>query len=734
MARKAKRNSKSNYWLVVTPIIILTFAVISFMKLGVIGSVMDNMFRYLFGDGFYILCLFDLAYYIYYLLYRKHHGFKWNVFISVCIFNLLILLFYSLQFNKELKGFEILSHYFVSYTKTIFTTTNQQFLGGLLGSFIYSLFSFLLDPLGTIVLMVSLAFIAILLLVPYRVYRQSAHKIKDKTEEIIDQSEKRRIETKKTSFRNIEIDKDESEVVETKTLLQEFKEVKESPKLKVEAKKEKKEEVSKPVLPIRSNEDYTLPGLQLLNELSKTGTGSINKSAANIKGERVVEILNSFDVPCELSAIHIGPSVTKFEIKPDSGVKISKILGLQNNIKMELAAKSIRIEAPIPGISAVGIEIPNVEASPVPMLDLMQNIPSNKLHEPLLCALGRDIMGKPIYCELNKMPHLLIAGATGSGKSVCTNAIISSILMRCHPDDVKLMLIDPKRVEFLPYKDVPHLFWPVIDDSNKAANALKRAVAIMEERYQLLAETGVRNIESYNQKVIEFNKTAKEEEKMFSMPYMVIIIDELADLMIVAGKDVEASIQQITQKARAAGIHLIVATQRPSTDVITGVIKANIPSRIAFAVASQIDSRTILDAKGAEDLLGKGDMLYVPMGTPNPTRVQGVFITDEEIARIADFTRSQKAPNYEDSYYELESINMPGSQGGIMAKFDDDLYDEVKEYIISIQKCSASIVQRRFAVGYNRAARLVDMLEENGVVGPAQGSKPREVYYKNEES
>ena len=478
---------------------------------------------------------------------------------------------------------------------------------------------------------------------------------------------------------------------------------------------------------------YTLPNpYENFLDAYSSKSSSINKTSSEVKGEKVIEILHNFGIDAKLLNTYIGPSVTKFEIKPDSSVKINKIMNISDNIKMELAAKDIRIEAPIPGRSAVGIEIPNVEPVPVRMLDLMKDIPSDKKKIPLLFALGKDLMGKAVYCDLAKMPHLLIAGATGSGKSVCINAIITSFLLRTNPDDVKLVLVDPKKVEFTPYKDIPHLLWPIIDDSQMASNMLKKVVVMMEERYDLFAQCGVRNIEAYNQAIKEGNY----EDEMPKLPYMVVIIDELADLMAIAGKDVELSIQRITQLARASGIHLIVATQRPSTDVITGLIKSNIPSRISFAVASSIDSRTILDQTGAERLLGNGDMLYYPQGETAPIRMQGVYVTDKEINKITKYVKTQAEPEYEDSYYEFLT-NMNGStvMSSTSANADamDSLYDEVVEFVKVQQKASTSLLQRRFGIGYNRAARLIDTLEDRGVIGPANGSKPREVYLKVDE-
>ena len=488
----------------------------------------------------------------------------------------------------------------------------------------------------------------------------------------------------------------------------------------------------------RSNSAYRLPKpYEEFLEAAKSTSSSVNKTSAAVKGEKVIEILSNFGIQATLLNTYIGPSVTKFEIKPDSSVKINKIMNISDNIKMELAAKDIRIEAPIPGRSAVGIEIPNVEPIPVRMLDLIKGVPAEKRKLPLLFCLGKDLMGKPVYCDLSKMPHLLIAGATGSGKSVCINSIITSFLLRTNPDDVKLVLVDPKKVEFTPYKDIPHLLWPIIDDPVMASNMLKKVVVIMEERYDAFATVGVRNIDGFNSYVSEYNENLKSgEDQMNRMPYMVVIIDELADLMAIAGKDVELSIQRITQLARASGIHLIVATQRPSTDVITGLIKSNIPSRISFAVASSIDSRTILDQTGAERLLGNGDMLYYPQGETAPIRMQGVFVTDKEINKITSYVKSQAKPDYEDSYYEFLT-NMNGttvmSASSVNADSQDSLYDDVVEFVRAQQKASTSLLQRRFGIGYNRAARLIDTLEDRGIIGPANGSKPREVYLKEED-
>ncbi len=446
--------------------------------------------------------------------------------------------------------------------------------------------------------------------------------------------------------------------------------------------------------------------------------------------ENLERVLNDFQIKGQVVEIHIGPAVTQYEVKVPSGTKVSRISGINKEIALALAAKDVRIQAPIPGKSTIGIEIPNPSISMVKFKEVLSYSGNDKGN--ILVALGKDIMGKPQLSDLSKMPHLLIAGSTGSGKSVCTNTIICSILMRYKPDEVKLMLVDPKKVELSNYNGVPHLLCPVVSDPKKASVALQKLVAEMEKRYDLFSEKNVKNIAGYNDLIDKENKNS--DNKVPRMHYIVAIIDELADLMLVASKEVEDSIMRITQMARAAGIHLIVATQRPSTDVITGVVKANIPSRIAFAVASNIDSRTILDSSGAEKLLGKGDMLYLPMGENVPTRIQGCFINDDEIKRIIDHVCKQQSAHYDEA---MENLNVSGN--GIHGlpdekeEFDDPLYNEIVEFAIQTGKVSTSLLQRRFRLGYNRAARVVDLLEERGICGPANGSKPREVLVKLEE-
>ncbi|MFQ3877388.1 DNA translocase FtsK [Staphylococcus xylosus] len=463
------------------------------------------------------------------------------------------------------------------------------------------------------------------------------------------------------------------------------------------------------------NEAYSLPPLTLLKQPAKQKATS--KAEVQKKGQLLETTLKNFGVDARVTQIKIGPAVTQYEIQPAQGVKVSKIVNLHNDIALALAAKDIRIEAPIPGRSAVGIEVPNDKISLVSLKEVLDEkfLAKNKLE----VGLGRDISGEPITVELNKMPHMLVAGSTGSGKSVCINGIITSILLNAKPHEVKLMLIDPKMVELNIYNGIPHLLIPVVTNPHKASQALEKVVAEMERRYDLFQHSSTRNIEGYNEAIRRQN--AELEEKQSELPYIVVIVDELADLMMVAGKEVENAIQRITQMARAAGIHLIIATQRPSVDVITGLIKNNIPSRIAFAVSSQIDSRTIIDSSGADKLLGKGDMLYVANGGSTRTRVQGAFLSDQEVQDVVNYVVEQQKANY---VKEMEP-DAPVDKSEM--KSEDALYDEAYLFVLEQQKASTSLLQRQFRIGYNRASRLMDDLERNQVIGPQKGSKPRQI-------
>ena len=468
----------------------------------------------------------------------------------------------------------------------------------------------------------------------------------------------------------------------------------------------------------QNDEDYQLPPVTLLNPVQHSD--QTNERTIVERNMRILErTFASFGVDAKVMPNPmLGPAVTKYEIQPAIGVKVSKIVNLSDDIALALAAKDIRIEAPIPGKPYVGIEVPNSQTSFVSFSDVIQSaIQSPK---PLDVPLGRDISGNVRLCDITKMPHMLIAGSTGSGKSVCINGIITSILMKTKPHEVKLMMIDPKMVELNVYNGIPHLLTPVVTNPRKAAQALQKVVAEMEKRYELFASMGMRNIDGYNAHVEQYNRETGENNP--TLPYIVVIVDELADLMMVASNEVEDAIIRLAQMARAAGIHMILATQRPSVDVITGIIKANVPSRIAFAVSSGTDSRTIIDANGAEKLLGRGDMLYMPMGENKPIRVQGAFLTDEEVERIVDFVKNQQEVEYDEAMMPSENT---ASAGG--SEPEDELFYEVIELLKEQETISTSYLQRRFRIGFNRAARMIDDLEARGYVGPADGSKGRKV-------
>lgn len=462
--------------------------------------------------------------------------------------------------------------------------------------------------------------------------------------------------------------------------------------------------------------NYKFPPLELLEPDSGEPTSGDIKANANI----IKRTLQHFGIDVEMAEVNIGPTVTQYTLRPAQGVKLSKITALSNDLSLSLAAHPIRIEAPIPGRSLVGIELPNKAATKVRLRNLLEQSEFREDHKMLTLGLGRDVAGMPVFAGLERMPHLLIAGATGTGKTICLNAIITSLLYRQAPNFLKLILIDPKRVEFPVYNGLPHLLTPVIVDAAKTINALRWAVAEMERRFEILSAVQARDIISYNKKYID----GKIEEPL---PYIVIIIDELADLMASHGRDVEAAIVRLAQMSRATGIHLILATQRPSVEVITGLIKANITSRIAFQVASQVDSRTILDGAGAEKLLGNGDMLFLSGDTAKPRRVQGTFVSDKEVRKAVEFLTKQIEPDYSANVTQSRTAQGNLWSSGGDSSVDDDLYESAKEIIIQSGKASASLLQRRLRVGYARAARLLDMLEENSVVGPGDGAKPRDV-------
>lgn len=777
---KARKNSKSKQaenevLLYIYALIMITLSIIGGLNIGFVGEILTGSIKYLFGNLYGIIYGLIIMFSVMLMLKKSVKEIPLKYMIGIGALLLALLISASIPSGSDVeKGMGVFSS-FLRDSVLVFKGEVTAG-GGLFGAMLVSLCSFLFDFTGTWIVVVALVILGIIMIVSGAIMeriRSGYTHVKEPIKSMSQEQKVKRQERKKTKaeeresaskMKDIKVDDGEDIAQENTSILDKmslndrikkgqisFLEVDdfyEEPVPEVEEIEEIEPELFTPTPKkvVTENQriinetighddtfvssfeaDYTnyrLPRLNLLKDPSKKGKSVENITAANDSGRRLIEILDQFGVKATLIATHIGPAVTKFEVKPDLGVRVNKISNLQYDIKMALAAKDIRIEAPIPGKSAVGIEIPNIEKTAVSMKELMRNVPEKYADKKMLFALGKDLMGNSVFGELNKMPHLLIAGATGSGKSVCVNSIITSILMRTKPDEVKLLLVDPKKVEFTPYHTVPHLLGPVITDGEEANRALKVVVNMMDNRYELFAQAGVRNIAGYNSYL-----ETHPEDGLKKMPWIVVIVDELADLMLVAAKEVESSIQRITQLARAAGIHLIVATQRPSVDVITGIIKANIPSRIAFAVSSAVDSRTILDQMGAEKLLGFGDMLYIPVGEQVATRVQGAFVSDEEVASISEFVSKQAKPKFDDAFLRLEALD-----GGIGAtdSFNDPLYDDVKDFVIMSRKASTSLIQRKFSIGYSRAARLIDILEERGIVGPSRGSKPREVFARSE--
>lgn len=777
-SQKQKQSVEKEVLVYIYSLVLITLSIIGCLEIGFIGQLTTGAIKYIFGNLYGVIYGLLIIFSILTMMKKSIRDIPSKYIVGVSVLLVAWILAASIPDDHTLKGMDIFSK-FIGDSMLVFKGEVAA-KGGLIGAFLVSLSTFLFDYMGTWIVIGALLVLGIILMLggsaleyvkkvfsafgkPIAMMKENSAQRADKKQQ--KQKNKQQVHTSseehdaeeqpkksmfgkinleervrpgQVSFLDIDDDFDIQSDGRTIPFLPDKEEDDDDIAIGFQEEnpaRKKKADNTRVIESVIGHEDtfvssyeqdytnYKLPRISLLKDIGKKGRSTTNVTAANQSGRQLIEILDQFGVKATLIATHIGPAVTKFEIKPDLGVRVNKISNLQYDIKMALAAKDIRIEAPIPGKSAVGIEIPNVEKTMVGMKELMKGVPEKYIDSKTLFCLGKDLMGNCVYGELNKMPHLLIAGATGSGKSVCVNSIITSILMRAKPDEVKLLLVDPKKVEFTPYKQIPHLLGPVITDGEEANRALKVIVTMMDNRYELFSIAGVRNIAGYNSYIENH-----PEEGLSKLPWVVVIIDELADLMLVAAKEVESSIQRITQLARAAGIHLIVATQRPSVDVITGIIKANIPSRIAFAVSSAVDSRTILDQMGAEKLLGYGDMLYVPVGDTTATRVQGVFVSDDEVAEICEFVSRQGKPKFDDAFLRLEALD--GGVGPTSSEHDDPLYGEVKEFIISTRKASTSLIQRKFSIGYARAARLIDTLEDNGIIGPSRGSKPREVFAK----
>ncbi|MDP4083093.1 MAG: DNA translocase FtsK [Bacillota bacterium] len=763
MAKKKRRRAKKRdiqlkktvqYEL--TALALLSLSVISMAKLGAVGKATVLFFRFWMGE-WYILSLIGLVILSVYLMWKRsipfllHPKLIGTYFIVSSILLLShVTLFHLLLSGGKFKDPSVIKNTWEMYVMEIKgQTTTSDLGGGMIGAVLFALFYYLFSETGTKII----AFVFILIgsiLITGRSLGDFIGKFfitvfgfskdqwgafksdmsdwkrkqqKNREEKITEQQQ----EENRTSEVTLQVPliNNHQERTVPEPIISNFADKAFTEELPAVVQIEEDESViveeddHTPPISFTEVENvaYELPPIKLLKLPKKTDqSGEYELIHAN--AAKLERTFQSFGVKARVTQVHLGPAVTKYEVHPDVGVKVSKIVSLSDDLALALAARDIRMEAPIPGKSAIGIEVPNSEVAMVSLREVLEATQNERPDAKLLIGLGRDITGEAVLAELNKMPHLLVAGATGSGKSVCINGIITSILMRAKPHEVKLMMIDPKMVELNVYNGVPHLLAPVVTDAKKASQALKKVVSEMERRYELFSYTGTRNIEGYNDHIKRHN--AEENDKQPLLPFIVVIVDELADLMMVASSDVEDSITRLAQMARAAGIHLIIATQRPSVDVITGVIKANIPSRIAFAVSSSTDSRTILDMGGAEKLLGRGDMLFLPVGESKPIRIQGAFLSDEEVEEIVDFVIGQQKAQYQAEMIPDEIVEVKGA-------VEDELYGEAVDLIIEMQTASVSMLQRRFRIGYTRAARLIDEMEARGVVGAYEGSKPRTV-------
>lgn len=751
--RKKSKESKSSptYSVELTGLILILIGIIG-MGFGIIGNFIKQFMMFLAGEFWFVILFGVLILGISMLFKRKLPKFFSSRLIGVYILFAIILVLGHFELLKKTNGFsDLMDVTYNNYMTRIGTMEESSSIlssgsssivigGGLIGSLLAGGLKAAFSLTGTKIVLVVLGIFSFIL-----IFNITLSDILNKFVSLFkkdnDDDEKENVKNKKeyiiegdelVGIKNV---KDKDEPTEKEKIV-----ITSIDDLKNINTPEKNIKESFDVNPIENDEGASNPSVYRLPKfdlLTPTPKNKKNSEEPFIKENQIKleKVLNDFDIKGKVVEIHIGPAVTEYEIIVPSGTKVSRIVGINKEIALAMAAKEVRIQAPIPGKNTIGIEIPNREISSVGFREVLEATWQNNGTNKILVALGKDIMGTSILADLSKMPHLLVAGSTGSGKSVCINTIICSILMRYKPDEVKLVLVDPKKVELTNYNGIPHLLCPVVSDPKKASVVLQKVVAEMEKRYDIFAEKEVKNIAGYND-LIEKEKKKNPDINTTRMPYIVVIIDELADLMLVASKEVQDSIMRITQMARAAGIHLIVATQRPSTDIITGVIKNNIPSRIAFSVSSAIDSRTILDASGAESLLGKGDMLYLPMGESHTTRIQGCFISDNEISKLIEYCKAQTQVKYNEEFTNQESphTSSSGSSNSDTDGGDDPMYNEVVEFAIETGKISASLIQRRFRFGYNRAARMIDLLESRGIVGPQNGSKPREVLVKLEKN
>ncbi|KOY74011.1 FtsK/SpoIIIE family DNA translocase [Apilactobacillus kunkeei] len=777
-ARKKKKtttnaklfNIDSKYQNHIIGFVMILVSAFSLFKLGFLGITFDNIVRFFIGDSSPFGLLITLVVGFIYLIKGPKLEYNKRWIIGGTIFYLGLSLFLSaLLFSNSS------DNAFISKTLTLISqdfihlTDASSVGGGMIGACLLVVFDFLVSILGSEILSIIMMIVGLIVFfnVPMNKVMDNVRKYSEESSQkigfAIEERKQRRLEAKEAN----QEDEEPSEDVNPMSRVQRRKnpsQSEEKPKIKLSGwmdnEPEKPEVKSKPEANLdrsdfKSADDYNqdtrnkpklseiinghtendskgidikdiddsnyqLPPIELLSDVARSDQKdefkNIDRNTTVLK-----KTLNSFGVDAEIKNVNLGPSVTEYELHPAIGVKVSKIVNLADDLALALAAKDIRIEAPIPGKSLIGIEVPNKKVAMVSFKDVVKTSQQSK-HGLLTVPLGRNVSGDVITTDLTKLPHLLIAGSTGSGKSVAINGIITSILMNAKPSEVKMMLIDPKKVELGIYNGIPHLLSPVVSEPKKAARALNKVVAEMEHRYDLFAKHNQRKISTFN----EYVKGMTEEERgdLKPLPYIVVVVDELADLMMTVSNDVEGAIIRLAQMGRAAGIHMILATQRPSVDVITGLIKSNVPSRIAFAVSSGIDSRTILDTNGAEKLLGRGDMLYLPIDKNKPSRVQGAFISDQDVENVVDYIKEQQPAEYDDDMIVTDEEIKVDEEN----EDQDNLFDDALAFVVKEQKASTSLLQRNFRIGYNRAARIIDDLEQRGYIGPQEGSKPREVY------
>lgn len=751
-----KKNKKEHFSIEIIGIIFIILSLLAASQLGFVGILSANLFRFFVGDTFMFAALLLGLYGGYLVLKGIEPPFKNKRIIGLLIAYASALLLLHAQLFAPImdSNLNVISASLRFFMADMSKNEIAQSLGGgMIGGVMYSMSYFLFAQIGTYLIVGILWFISIFLILDLsfkkfiemirNLLKQFLNYLRAISKKIglvvgkqwsnlkkqkkrldpIDMSEplstnESSLDRKQKHFKgNKETSLNEPKPLEIDSYQSQQKNAESKDKVESKESSSDEQELEFEIESEPENVDYQLPPSSLLNEIEETDqTNEYALIQRNVK--KLEETFKSFGVDAKVTKANLGPAVTKYEIQPAVGVKVSRIVSLSDDIALALAAKDIRMEAPIPGKPFIGIEVPNNEVSLVSFRNVIEGQVKN--NEKLLeVPLGRDISGNVAMADLTKMPHLLVAGSTGSGKSVCINGIITSLLMKAKPNEVKLMMIDPKMVELNVYNGIPHLLTPVVTNPKKAAQALQKVVMEMEQRYELFAASGQRNITGYNQFILE--KNLENGEGNPTLPFIVVVVDELADLMMVASNEVEDAIIRLAQMARAAGIHMILATQRPSVDVITGIIKANVPSRIAFAVSSGTDSRTIIDSSGAEKLLGRGDMLYLPMGENKPVRVQGAYISDNEVERVVEYVTQQQGANYVE---EMMPVDEPET---ITGEVQDDIYDDAVQMIIEMQTASISLLQRRFRIGYNRAARLIDEMEMRGIVGPSEGSKPRKV-------